>query len=132
MAIAVVSLVLGLQLAGGQQTQVFKCTDAGTTAYQSVPCPGATQAIRKVATKPHDPRVDQGLELLRAQLRDQWGASRKRSAGTKTRRATARPAAPDACQRARAGRDTAFKKAGLARSFELSSRWDNAVHEACR
>ncbi len=134
MAIGLVSFVLALQLAGGQPVQrVFKCTDAGVVAYQSTPCQGAPAASWEVAAMAHDPAVDRNLEQLRVELRDQWNASRKtsRAAGSRQGRTT-RPAAADACQRARTGRDAAFRKAGLRRSFALSSRWDNAVHDACR
>ncbi len=134
MAISLVSFVLALQLAGGQSVQrVFKCTDAGVVAYQSTPCQGAPAASWEVAAMAHDPAVDRNLEQLRVELRDQWNASMRTSKTAGNRQgSTTRPAAADACQRARAGRDAAFRKAGLRRSFALSSRWDNAVHDACR
>lgn len=134
MDIWLMSLVLAAQLAGGPSVQrVFKCMDAGNTLYQSTPCTGRQVASWEVRTESVDPEVERKLEQLRAELgaRRAVDAATSRSARGPRSREEKRASA-SACERARAGREAAFRKAGHKRGFELSSRWDNAVHDACR
>jgi hypothetical protein len=134
MDIWLMSLVLALEIGSGHAAQrVFKCVDAGRTAYQYTPCMGEPAASWEIAGVRTDPEVERKLEQLRVELRSQ-----RRLEGT-TSQSSGRPrgrgpkaAAPNPCERARSGREAAYIKAGLKRSFQLSSRWDNAVHDACR
>lgn len=134
MDIWLMSLVLVLELGGGQVGQrVFKCVDAGGTAYQSIPCAGEQAASWEVAAERTDPEVERKLEQLRVELRNQRSAGAPITQSARRNRGRgAKAAAPSPCERARSGRDAAYIKAGHKRSFQLSSRWDNAVHDACR
>jgi hypothetical protein len=106
--------------------QVFKCVDDGAVAYQSVPCTGVTEKSWEVAA---EPAASQVVTATRTHGAVADGAGNRR-----TRRrepASARRPPLDACGKAKAGRDAAYRKAGLKRGFKLSSHWDNRVHDAC-
>ena len=109
-------------------SQVFKCVDGGAVSYQSAPCAGVTAKIWTI-----EPAV-----AAPAPLRQRVAPSpRVRPAATESRtrwqgRTATRNTGADACSRAKAGREAAYRKAGLKRDFRLSSLWDNRVHDACR
>ncbi|WP_161808897.1 hypothetical protein [Stenotrophomonas daejeonensis] len=106
--------------------QVFKCVDDGAVAYQSMPCMGVTEKSWEVAAEPAASPV-----VAATPTRD---AAVDGSGNRRTRRrepASVRRPPPDACEKAKAGRDAAYRKAGLKRGFKLSSHWDNRVHDAC-
>ncbi len=132
MPIWMMSSILALQLAGGQSAlHVFKCMDAGITAYQSTPCTSRQVTSWEVVSERVDPEIERKLEQLRVELRSRNSVAVARG-GSRSRLRRQSVPSPSACERARSGREAAFKKAGHKRSFHLSSRWDNAVHDACR
>jgi len=106
--------------------QVFKCVDDGAVAYQSMPCMGVTEKSWEVATEPAASPVVAATRTHDVAVNG--------SGNRRTRRrepASVRRPPPDACEKAKAGRDAAYRKAGLKRGFKLSSHWDNRVHDAC-
>ncbi|SBV35894.1 putative secreted protein [uncultured Stenotrophomonas sp.] len=106
--------------------QVFKCVDGGAVMYQSMPCEGVTERSWEIAAEPAAPPVVAATRTRDAVV-DGAGdrRTRRREPGG------ARRLPLDACERAKAGRDAAYRKAGLKRGFKLSSHWDNRVHDAC-
>jgi hypothetical protein len=135
MHIWMMSSILALQLAAGQPVhRVFKCMEAGITSYQSAPCTGRQVSSWEVASERADPDIERRLEQLRTELRSRKNAGQPalRGGSRSGLRSGRGVASPNPCERARSGREAAFKKAGHRRSFQLSSRWDNAVHDACR
>ncbi|MGB3393575.1 MAG: hypothetical protein WA956_05000 [Stenotrophomonas sp.] len=109
--------------------QVFKCVEGDAVSYQSMPCAGMAEKSWEVAPSvaapvTSRPRVDverRGATNAGARNRQrQWRAP-----------VSARSSPRDACEKAKAGREAAYRKAGLKRDFKLSSHWDNRVHDAC-
>ncbi|WP_269791630.1 hypothetical protein [Stenotrophomonas sp. Iso1] len=105
---------------------VFKCSEAGTVSYQSLPCEGATLRSWDATPDAVAPSMQTRIASLRREARPERRASGRYRSG-RSRKA---PAAT-ACERARKGRAEAYAKAGLKRDFALSSHWDNRVHDAC-
>lgn len=126
-------MVLGCLLGstGGETgALVYKCQVAGGHSYQSLPCEGLELKRWSTVDAPTDEAVRKRLAALQLQLqRDRL--STKPNVRLGRRRAAPAPKA-NACENARLGRDQAYAKAGLKRSFALSSFWDNKVHQACR
>lgn len=126
-------MVLGCLLGstGGETgALVYKCQTAGGHSYQSSPCEGLELKRWSIVDTPSGEDARKRLEAIQLELqRDRLSA--KPSVRPGRRRAAPAPKA-NACQNARVGRDRAYAKAGLKRSFALSSFWDNKVHQACR
>ena len=113
--------------------QVFKCVDGHGVAYQSMPCSGTTEKTWDVPAANEAPARASVTTEVRGGVRGDGKVPRRdrRARMQAGPRALAREL-PDACRRARAGREAAYRKAGLKRGFKLSSDWDNRVWEACR
>lgn len=120
-------LLLLLSMHGATAQTVQKCVDrAGQARYQSDPC----RAGEKTA-ETWDATPDEAPSPPRPSSRA------RRYAATPTRRrasvgAVAAANVPDACERARAWRDAAERRAGLARNYDFLSALDRRVFDACR
>lgn len=128
LAYVVLSYLLGGS-SGEAAPLVYKCHAAEGHSYQSLPCDGLELKRWSAAAIPVDEAARKRLEAIQVQLqRDKVvakpGARRGRPRGASGPKITA-------CENARQGRDRAYAKAGLKRSFAMSSFWDNKVHQAC-
>lgn len=113
--------------------QIYKCADGEQLSYQSQPC--ANQPLASWDASPVSPPLDTRMHSKKANERilpvsRGTNADRRIIAGDRqTRSAVVRR--KDPCEQARAQRGLAYERAGLKRSFRLSSHWDNRVQQAC-
>lgn len=113
--------------------QIYKCADGEQLSYQSEPC--ANQPLASWDASLLSPPSDTRVHSKRANERilpvsRGTNTDRRIIAGDRqTRSAVVRR--KDPCKQARAQRALAYERAGLKRSFQLSSRWDNRVQQAC-
>ena len=107
--------------------QVFKCVDGGAISYQSAPCAGV--AAKRWTIEPVVAAPTPSRQRIAPSSRAKPVATESR---TRRQGRAARSTTTDACSKAKAGREAAYRKAGLKRDFRLSSLWDNRVHDACR
>lgn len=125
----VVALVLAFAGAAGAQT-VQKCVARGGHArYQSAPCARGERTAEVWDATPEPVPVPVAARTARAgRTRASRGAARSpRSESVRTAVQTT-----DACADARAYRDLAERRAGLARNYELLSTLQRRVFDACR
>lgn len=127
-------LVVCLLLAGPAQAEVvYRCVSPkGAVSFQNDPCPAGTTAHKAV---PYTPDREEPPQYRRARIEAEM---RQRNAQLPSSRAhaavmpvqTARH--PSACEAAKAHRDSVLKAAGLRRTYDLLSRLDANVREACK
>lgn len=128
------ALVAACLLPAGQSRaqDIHICIDAkGIRSYQNAPCNAEqrTVSVRSYETKPEDPAL-----VARAAAIQQEMDRRNRSGGkaTAVRGTVSRRAGPTPCQAAKAKREDTLKRVGLKRTFDLLSRLDSEVWEACK
>lgn len=112
---------------------VHVCTDArGGRIYQDAPC---AEGERPVATRAYaiaapDPTLVARTRAIETEMdRRNRGEGRPRLGRTAAARRTA---AQDPCKAAKARRDAELKRVGLKRTFDLLSRLDGDVWDACK
>lgn len=121
--------------AGAQQ--VYKCIAAdGAVSYQSAACEAGSREAKAWQARPEPPpTAAQQRELEEKRRRDrEESAFLSRRAGTDGRAARIRASAPQAsaCDAAKAQRQRTLDAVGLKRTFDLLSRLDEQVRNACR
>lgn len=109
------------------------CIDArGVRAYQDTPCAAATRTLgtRDFTRIAIDPALSARTQAIQTEM-----DRRNHGGGAKTtvvRGATRRAAAPSACEAAKARRKATLDRVGLKRTFDLLSRLDGEVWDACK
>ncbi|MGV8958909.1 MAG: DUF4124 domain-containing protein [Stenotrophomonas sp.] len=113
--------------------QVHKCIEGGNAIYQSAPCSSGAPVKSWDAQPEAVPSKDEAhrLERIRRELAVRNLMLDHRSRRRETTRAN-RPPAPQQCEATKAQRAAAYERAGMKRSFQLSSNWDNRVQQACK
>lgn len=120
-------------LAQAQQPAIYRCADAkGMSAYQNMPCDPKqrTLSVRAYDAKPEDPALTARTTAIQQEM------DRRNRPSGRTSVASASPArrttGPTPCQTAKAKRDATLKRVGLKRTYDLLSRLDSEVWEACK
>ncbi|ASK96787.1 DUF4124 domain-containing protein [Xanthomonas campestris pv. merremiae] len=110
--------------------QVHKCRERGQVVYQSAPCTsGQAEKAWDAAPVPEQSNAEQWrLYRIRKQLDSRYAADRAASSAAYVSSSQS----SNACESARAQRKQVYDAAGLRRSYEVSSYWDNAVQAACK
>ncbi len=108
------------------------CVDArGTRSYQDIPCAPQTRALgtRAYDKATVDPTLAARTRAIEAEMdrRNRAGGGRIVVAG-----GARRPAAPSACEAAKAKRKATLDRVGLKRNFDLLSRLDGDVWSVCK
>ncbi|WP_305805200.1 DUF4124 domain-containing protein [Stenotrophomonas sp. YIM B06876] len=113
--------------------QVHKCVEGGNAIYQSAPCSSGAPVKSWDAHAAADRSVDEvhRLERIRRDLAVR-NPPHDRRRNYRVPGRTTRTVAPTQCEATRAQRAAAYEKAGMKRSFQLSSYWDNRVQQACK
>ena len=131
-------LVLAMAMACGNAPaqSVFKCVAGnGAVSYQSAPCDAGSRQVQAWQAPPEPPpSAAMRRELAHKRHRDrEESAFLSRRAGTDRSVARlVRPDVPSACEAAKAQRQRTLDAVGLKRSFDLLSRLDEQVRQACR
>ena len=128
----------GNKRAGGEEdttaSAIHICVDrSGVVSYQSAPC-GTGQRTREVRTfRPTavDPQLFGHTREIEREMDRRNHASRVSSA-SRGSAGRSRAAAPNPCQVAKDQRKRELARAGLKRNFDLLSRLDGAVWDACK
>lgn len=128
----------GNKRAGGEEdttaSAIHICVDrSGAVSYQSAPC-GTGQRTREVRTfRPTavDPQLFGRTREIEREMDRRNHASRVSSA-SRGSAGRSRAAAPNPCQVAKDQRKRELARAGLKRNFDLLSRLDGAVWDACK
>lgn len=110
---------------------VYRCADGEQVSYQSLPCDeGRTAKLWDALALPTQPsQAAVKARQIQPPSRPRHAAPLRR-AGRTAKHAGAPLQSP--CDQAKAQRAAAYEQAGLKRSFQLSSQWDNRVQRACR
>lgn len=121
-------------LAGASDGVLYTCVNAkGHRTYQNAPCPqgSETQAVRPYLDPGWNPQAAAKVEADRQAVE-----RRRRSTGgdyslgwPEERR---RDPKVDRCRVAKAHREAVLEAAGLSRTYELLSRLDREVYDACK
>ncbi|WP_407469548.1 DUF4124 domain-containing protein [Xanthomonas campestris pv. raphani] len=113
-----------------QAQQVHKCREHGQVVYQSEPCAsGRAEKAWDASPAPEQSNAEQWrLYRIRKQLESRYAADRASSAAAYVSTSQS----SNACEVAKAQRKQVYDAAGLRRSYEVSSYWDNAVQAACK
>jgi len=123
-------LVLALWSPHAMAQGVHKCVaPGGAVSYQDAPCePQSREAANWEAPLDPAPRLEpRGASASRAV---RFPESRMaRSGSARIARAASKPSA---CEAAKANRDSTLERVGLKRTFDLLSRLDEQVRNACR
>ncbi|MDR0181853.1 DUF4124 domain-containing protein [Lysobacter arvi] len=107
---------------------VHKCVGPnGVASYQDVPC-GRDMREATHWEAPSDPPPSNAAPPS-APVRERASARPARSPGSRVVRSEARPSE---CEAAKANRDRTLERVGLKRTFDLLSRLDEQVRNACR
>jgi hypothetical protein len=121
-------LALGLALPAHAQT-VQKCVSRdGQARYQSEPCARGSRTAEVWDAAP-DPVETSPAASRRATPRARTARQPRRGVRVANRQLAS---APDSCEQARAYRDEAERRAGLARNYDLLSTLQRRVYDACR
>jgi len=112
---------------------LYVCADArGQRSYQDAPCARDARAIgtRAFVARPPDAALAARTRAIETEMdrRNRGGAVR----ATSVRASARKPEPPSPCQAAKARRDTTLKRVGLKRDFDLLSRLDGEVWDACK
>lgn len=120
-------------LAHAASYTVHVCEDGrGARSYQDSPCARETSVVgtRVYAIATPDPALAARTRATEAEMdRRNHAAGRMRIVRTGSVR---RNAAPDPCKAAKDRRETELKRVGLKRTFDLLSRLDGDVWDACK
>ncbi|MCL1551647.1 DUF4124 domain-containing protein [Xanthomonas nasturtii] len=124
-----VSLLFMISLEAHSQ-QVHKCRERGQAVYQSSPCAaGSAEKVWDAAPVAEQSNAERWrLYRIRKQLDSRYEADRSASAAA----FVSSSQSSNACESAKAQRKQVYDAAGLRRSYEVSSYWDNAVQAACK
>lgn len=123
----------------GHGQSIFTCVDAkGHTTYQNAPCPAGTRVVRQ--RDYDDVDVDPRLEAQTRRAQQEMDArNRAARASGGDRVVVVAPRGEDArdrqrreCAEARAYRERELERAGLRRTYDLLSRLDRRVFDACK
>lgn len=133
-SIFVLALVAPFQLAVAADGVLYTCVDAkGRRAYQNQPCPPGSETH---AARPYvDPGWNaQAAAKVEADRRAVAARRAARSGGYAFGQPAPRGADPKVarCRNARKHRDTVLEAVGLNRTYDLLSRLDREVWEACK
>lgn len=112
---------------------IHVCVDAsGAKRYQNEPCAPSerTASIRSYEPKPEDP----ALAARTAAIQQEMDRRNRSSGGSVVVRGgnPRRISRPTPCQAAKAKRKTTLDRVGLKRDFDLLSRLDSEVWDACK
>lgn len=123
-------------IAGPASAQmVYKCVDSrGDATYQSAPCPSQS-SNEKAWAAPPDPEPSRSFVARQAAIGREIAARNAAARRTPAQSSRARlrePRSGNPCEAEKAARKAAYDRAGLKRTFEFSSHWDNRVWEACK
>jgi len=120
--------VIALSCAHAAAQNVYKCVAAsGVVSYQSAPCEhGAREAARWDAPPDPPSRLHQSVSS------QERHASEPRFTRTGSAHIARNAAKPSACEAAKVNRDRTLERVGLKRTFDLLSRLDEQVRNACR
>ena len=120
--------VIALSCTHAAAQNVYKCVAAdGVVSYQSAPCEhGAREAARWDAPPDPPSRLHQSVS---SQERPASGPRFMRTGSAHIARNAAKPSA---CEAAKVNRDRTLERVGLKRTFDLLSRLDEQVRNACR
>lgn len=109
------------------------CQDArGVRSYQDTPCAADT---RNLGTRAFEAKAPDPVLLARSRAIEAEMDRRNRGGGSRiaaVREGPRRAAAPSPCQAAKARREATLKRVGLKRDFDLLSRLDGDVWDACK
>ena len=119
--------VIALSCTHAAAQNVYKCVAAGVVSYQSAPCEHGAREMARWDAPPDPPsRVHQPASGLERR------ASEPRTTRTGTAHIARNAVKPSACEAAKANRDRTLERVGLKRTFDLLSRLDEQVRNACR
>lgn len=110
------------------------CVDRnGGVSYQSDPCgPGQrTREVRTFRTVAVDPQIQRRTREIEREMDRRNHTTRVATAG-RSGAGRSRPATPSPCQTAKDQRKRELARVGLKRNFDLLSRLDGAVWDACK
>lgn len=110
---------------------VYRCGDGEQVSYQSLPCDkGQTAKLwaSRVLPAPSSQEAVKARQI-KPPSRQRHTAPLRRAGGMAKH---AGASVQNPCEQAKAQRAAAYEQAGLKRSFQLSSQWDNRVQRACR
>lgn len=131
------SFLLILMAHQASAQHVYKCVDGKSVSYQSDPCTNGDAAKSWAAVpeaenpylKARLDRMQREVDARRAAGSGSYNASpRSRDASG----ASITTSSNYACESAKRQRAAAYEAAGTKRTFELSRRMDNLVHDACK
>lgn len=130
-------VVTAAPMAGAQT--IYTCVDAkGHKTFQNSPCPVGTRVdrARDYDEVPVDPRLE---AQTRQTQREMDARNRAASQGAVTTQVFVAPRGEDArdrqrrlCAEARAYRERELERVGLRRTYDLLSRLDRMVFDACK
>jgi len=111
---------------------VHKCVTPGrAVSYQSEPCErGSRDAANWEA--PRNPPPSGVRQIASSPQPERERRAEHRSARTGTAHVVYSAPKPSACELAKANRDSTLERVGLKRTFDLLSRLDEQVRNACR
>lgn len=159
--VALLSVISLSHLATVRAQTLYKCASANGNIYQQIPCPRSARLVRTMETVPDPPPTAAQLteQALKSKRDREESAFLSHLAGTdrtgsgyrsvyrsdNARRSGSRLAggqdffgsrmrrtSGSACAAAKSARDNAIRTAGLHRTFELLSRLDADVFDACK
>ena len=123
-------LVLALACTHASAQSVHKCVaKGGTVSYQSAPCEKGTREAAQWEAPPDPPSKPERARSAGSERTGKTQAYPVRTGSSHIVRNTARPST---CDAAKANRDRTLERVGLKRNFDLLSRLDEQVRNACR
>lgn len=130
---AVVLLVMLLLAPAIDAQQIYKCVRDREVSYQSAPCDRTQNLVRQWdATPEREPTArDPDDRVDSARPRRVAGTHRARSTSNQRNTETRKPSL-SRCDAAKARRETKLKAVGLKRTYDLLSKLDDVVNEACK
>ena len=128
--VLLVFLAVAAAPAGAQQ--VYKCVSGKAVAYQSAPCASGSAVKSWDAAPVPEPSNAELWRRYRLQQELDQRYAAQHSGGGGYGASVSGSQSGSACEAAKRQRDAVYKAAGLKRSFELSSRMDGLVHDACK
>lgn len=123
---------LGALAVPAQAQQVYKCVTGKSVSYQSAPCVSGSAVKSWDATPQPEPSNAEISRRYRLQqeMDRRYAAQHSASSGYGSNVSSSQSS--NACEAAKRQRDAVYAAAGIHRSFEVSSKMDNLVHDACR
>ncbi|BDU16768.1 DUF4124 domain-containing protein [Lysobacter auxotrophicus] len=122
--------LLALTCTHAPAQSVHKCvTKGGVVSYQSMPC---AQDAREAAQWDAPPDPPPRAERQRTANVEHERATQPRAVRTGSSHVVRNTTRPSACEAAKADRERTLERVGLKRTFDLLSRLDEQVRNACR